>query len=244
MSWEPPAPYTSVEPDDVVSFVVGLVLAHDSTPVVVGVGGSVAVGKSTFAGELAARLAPRSVAVVSTDGFLLSNADLAARGLSARKGFPESYDVGLARTVLAGIARRDPTVAVRGYSHRTYDLDDTSRPLGRPDVVIVEGVNALAPPFRESLSVGIYLDADEDDIRTWYVSRFASLVEEARHDPGSFFATWAATPAGQVAEIALFAWEHINVVNLVEHIEPTRWQADVVVRKGPDHRVTHVAVRA
>jgi len=244
VSWEPPLPYTTVAPDDALSLVTGLVVSRDAHPVIVGVGGSVAVGKSTFAAALAARVPVESVEVVSTDGFLLSNATLAARGLGARKGFPESYDEDLARTVLSAIVRCDPSVRVPGYSHRTYDVDGSARVLGRPDVVIVEGVNALAAPFAPYLSLGVYLDADEEDIRGWFVTRFESLVAEAAGDHGSFFATWLGLPSDQITAIASVAWDRINRVNLVEHILPTRWQADVVLRKGADHTITHVAVRA
>ena len=231
-------------PDDVIPLVAGLVAARRARPVIVGVGGSVAVGKSTFAAALAAQLPMSPVEVVSTDGFLMSNAELGARGLGARKGFPESYDGDLARSVLSRITRRDPSVAVPGYSHRTYDLDGSSHVLGRPDVVIIEGVNALAPPFAPYLSLGVYLDADEDDIRAWFVTRFASLVADAAADPGSFFSMWVGLPEAEVTRSADVVWDRVNRVNLVEHIEPTRWRADVVVRKGPDHTVTHVAVRA
>jgi type I pantothenate kinase len=216
-------------------------------PFIVALAGGVASGKSTCAAALADLLGARpghpDVAVVSTDGFLLSNAALGARGLATRKGFPETYDRELIADVLGRIALGHGDVEVPHYSHRTYDVDGRTQVLGRPDVVIVEGINALAPVVSDFCSLLVYLDASEADLRAWFVDRFKTLVDEAADDPGSFFARWAGMRAEEVRSLAVAVWEHVNLVNLDEHILPMRWRADIVLRKGPDHALTHAAVR-
>ena len=222
-------------------------LAGRSGPLLVAVAGSVAAGKSTLAAALAAALAAHPdgpvVEVVSTDGFLYPNAALAARGLLARKGFPETYDHGLIADVLGRVARGARDIAVPRYSHRTYDRAGPPQVLHQPDVVIVEGIHALAPPVADLCTVLVYLDAAPDDLRSWFVTRFTGLVAAAHDDPGSFFAGWTAMSDDDVRHLAAAVWEQVNLVNLVEHILPTRWQADIVLRKGADHAVTHVATR-
>ena len=215
-------------------------LAAEGAPLVVGLTGSVAAGKSHCASELRSLLErERRVEVVSTDGFLFPNATLAARGLLMRKGFPESYDAELATDLLGRIPAGEPGVAVPRYSHRTYDIDGPPQVITRPDVVVLEGVVALQPPFRQFCSVGVYLDADEVDLHRWYVERFVELVAERE----GFYAQWAGMGPDEVRELASMVWEHVNLPNLADHILPTRWTADVVVRKAPDHSVSAVAVR-
>jgi type I pantothenate kinase len=220
---------------------------HGGGPFLIGLAGSVAVGKSTCAQALAALIAHRpdrpAVTVVSTDGFLFSNAVLARRDLTARKGFPETYDRDLIADVLGRLTLGHDGVAVPRYSHRVYDIAGPPVVLGRPDVVIVEGVNALDPVIADFCSLLLYLDAAEEDLSAWFAERFASLVGEAADDPGSFFAPWVGMTAGAMRDLSLAVWEHVNLVNLREHILPTRWRADVVLRKGPSHAVTDVAVR-
>ena len=216
-------------------------------PLVVALAGSVAVGKSTCAHALAALIAARpehpAVTVIGTDGFLFSNAELAARELLMRKGFPESYDRALVADVLGRVALGYGDVEVPRYSHRLYDITDERVSLGRPDVLIVEGVNALDPSVADFASLLIYLDAAEAELRNWFAARFAALVADAVGDPHSFFASWAGMSEEQIEALAATVWESVNAVNLHQHILPTRWRADVVLRKGAGHAVTDVAIR-
>jgi type I pantothenate kinase len=216
----------------------GTVALPGTGPLVIGIGGSVAAGKSTCAEELRARL-PGTVEVISTDGFLHPNAVLEARGLGARKGFPESYDHALADDALGRIAAGHTDVEVPTYSHRTYDIGGPPTVVRRPDVLIIEGVVALQPPIGRHCSVRIYIDAEEGDLRRWYVERFVALAAGG----DGFYAQWARLPADEVRQLATMVWEHVNLPNLVAHILPTRWTADIVVRKGPDHQVNAVALR-
>lgn len=223
--------------------------ARARRPLIVGIAGSVAAGKSTTAQALATLLRdgsdPSTVEVVSTDGFLFSNAELEERHLALRKGFPESYDRSRLIAFLSAVREGRPDIAVPVYDHRTYDLvAGAYQRVGNPDIVLLEGVNALAEPAAEHLDVAVYLDADEGDLRRWFVTRLVSLAAEAAGDPGSFYARWAALPADDLAALAAAAWDHINAVNLAEHIRPTRDRADVVLVKGPDHRVGEVLLRA
>ena len=255
-SWEAPPPFTTLDRqawDGGAGIHAPLVeMVHNQLggragPLLIAVAGSVAAGKSTFASALAASLARRPAApvveVVSTDGFLFTNAELARRSLLARKGFPETYDHALIVDVLGRVARGERDVAVPRYSHQTYDRADPPQVLHRPDVVIVEGIHALGSPVADLCTLLIYLDASEEHIRSWFVARFAGLVAAAADDPGSFFAAWTGMSDDEVQGLALSVWEHVNLVNLVEHILPSRWRADVVLRKGADHAVTHVATR-
>jgi type I pantothenate kinase len=210
-------------------------VAHPTHPFVVGIAGAVSVGKSTFAEQLAVHL-PAPVEILSTDGFLLSNAELEARDLVARKGFPESYDVGLLERSLDAV-RAGHAVSVPVYSHETYDImPAATRELGRPAVLVLEGVNALR--FRARIDYGIYLDAPVDAMERWYLARVEEMVAEAR--PGTFYGSWVGLSREEVRAFARFGWESINVPNLVEHIAPTRAAADLVVEKSPDHAIVGI----
>lgn len=205
-------------------------------PLLVGITGSVAVGKSTTAALLAERLAPIDVALVSTDGFLLPNAELEARGIMHRKGFPDSYDVARLVRFLDDLRSGAEVVEAPVYSHEAYDvLPGEVQVLRRPDLVLLDGVNVLATPeVAERLDLAVYVDASEEDIRTWYLDRFAVLRAPLFPLLGE----------AELLDVARSIWDEVNHRNLVDHILPTRDQADVVVRKGADHEVVEVLVRA
>jgi type I pantothenate kinase len=220
-------------------------------PYVIGVAGSVAVGKSTFARILQALLArwpdhPR-VDLVTTDGFLYPNQVLLDRGLMQRKGFPESYDtrslIGFLREVKSGNA----VVRAPVYSHIVYDIIPGEEiAVRRPDIVILEGLNVLqiggtANEFvSDYFDFSIYLDADEADIRSWYVERFLTFRETVFQDPQSYFRHFARLTEEEAVATATGIWEEINGRNLVENIEPTRERASLILRKESDHRVSEV----
>jgi type I pantothenate kinase len=219
-------------------------LRGERAPFIVGVTGAVAAGKSTFAGELAAALVADAavVEVAGTDGFLLDNATLQARGILNRKGFPESYDTDGLRAALAAI-RRGPA-AFPGYSHVRYDIDPAlTRRLDRPGVLIVEGLGLHEGAEALGLDALIYLDADEADLETWFADRFLGLWRAAEHDPASFYARFRHMSEAQTRDFAGVVWRQINLPNLLQHIAKGREVADLVVRKGADHRILSLAER-
>lgn len=223
-------------------------------PYIVGLAGSVAVGKSTTARILQALLGrwpahPR-VALVPTDGFLFPNAVLAERGLMERKGFPESYNAAALVAFLGALKAGDAVVSAPVYSHVRYDiLDGEAQVVRDPDIVIVEGLNVLQTTPGEERHVSdffdftIYVDAEEADIERWFVERFFTLRETVFADPGSFFHNYASLGDSEAEELARFVWRTINGVNLREEILPTRARAQLVLEKGPDHRVRRVQLR-
>ena len=232
-----------VEAAPLTPLVERLVAAHaERSPLVVGLGGSVAVGKSTFADMLARALAPRRVEVVSTDGFLLPNAVLIERDLFARKGFPESYDEAAIVEFLGRVRTGDPDVTAPVYSHDVYDVVADRRSVGTPDVCIVEGVNVLR--FTDELDVALYLHADEEHLIAWYSERFVRECRTAREDETSFYRGWAGLPEAEQRALSVEFWAAINHPNLVDHIAPTAADADAVVVKGRDHAVIRIEWRA
>jgi type I pantothenate kinase len=217
----------------------------DATPVVVGIAGAVASGKSTLAGAVAqqASVDGTPTEVVGTDGFLYPNAVLSDRGLLARKGFPESYAVEALRAFVDAVHSGIAEVLVPGYSHITYDVGP-SKPLElREDaMIVVEGVNALGA-LAERLDVAVYVHAEDADLERWYVTRFLELRTEAESDPRSFYRQFLTMSEAETEALARQTWREVNLVNLREHIAPTRDLADCVVIKGPDHTVTAVEMR-
>lgn len=223
-------------------------------PYIIGIAGSVAVGKSTLARLLQALLSrwpehPR-VELVTTDGFLFPNTELEARGIMDRKGFPESYDTRLLLDFLRAVKSGEPEVAVPVYSHVIYDiLPDRREIVHQPDILILEGLNVLqvdssANEFvSDYFDFSIYLDADEALVESWFVERFHALRRTVFQDPESFFRHFAELDDTQADALARQIWQSINGRNLRENIAPTKGRASLVIEKGADHRVTDVFLR-
>lgn len=229
------------------------------TPFVIGIAGSVAVGKSTTARILKELLArwPSSpkVDLITTDGFLYPNAVLIRENLLNRKGFPESYDIGALLRFLSAIKAGLPNVKAPCYSHLTYDvLPNEYRVVDRPDILIFEGINVLqsrdlpadgkiVPMVSDFFDFSIYIDADETLIHRWYVHRFMKLRQTAFRDPNSYFHRYATISEQEALDIAEDLWTNINLKNLRENILPTRPRADLILQKGENHLVEKVALR-
>lgn len=229
------------------------------TPYIIGIAGSVAVGKSTTARVLKELLArwPSSpkVDLITTDGFLYPNEILRRENLMERKGFPDSYDVGALLRFLSGIKSGERDVRAPVYSHLTYDvIPNEFVTIDRPDILIFEGINVLQPgklpkdgtfvPFlSDFFDFSIYIDADEDLIHDWYITRFMRLRETAFRNPESFFHRYSQLSTDAARAIAEGLWANINLKNLRENILPTRPRADLILRKGADHLIEEVALR-
>jgi type I pantothenate kinase len=229
------------------------------TPYIIGIGGSVAVGKSTTARVLQALLSrwPNTpkVDLITTDGFLLPNAVLEREGLMQKKGFPESYDTATLLRFLTDIKAGAKPVQAPVYSHLVYDVvPGETAEVNRPDILIVEGLNVLQPnrPGKDSkralfvsdfFDFSVYIDADENVLEQWYVERFMRLRETAFRDPKSYFHRYAAVGDKEAMETALSLWRGINLVNLRENILPTRLRASLILGKGADHQIETVALR-
>ena len=240
---------------DTRDFLGGVAPVPDETPFVIGVAGSVAVGKSTISRVLRELLSrwpgTPSVELVTTDGFLYPNAELERRGLMQRKGFPESYDRRALIDFVSAVKAGEPEVRAPLYSHLVYDIvADDDVVVRRPDVLIIEGLNVLQPaPQGQALVLSdlfdfsIYVDAATSDIEDWYVERFLRLQRGAFSDPESYFHRYSQLSNEEAVATARDIWTRINGRNLEENVLPTRERATLVLRKGPNHVVERVFLR-
>jgi type I pantothenate kinase len=236
---------------------LGNTAAH--VPFIVGIAGSVAVGKSTTARVLRALLArwpnhPK-VDLVTTDGFIFPNKVLIERGIMDRKGFPESYDVKRLIEFMVAVKSGEPHVEAPTYSHIAYDIvPDIVQSVHAPNILVVEGLNVLqtaaqvaGKPARSFVSdffdFSIYIDADEGDIQRWYVERFLSLRGSVFSNPASYFHKYASLSDGEAVVEARRIWREINGLNLHENVLPTRERAQLILEKAADHRIAEVRLR-
>ncbi len=232
---------------------------NKKVPYIIGISGSVAAGKSTTARILQALLSrwPNTpkVALVTTDGFLFPNAYLQQNNLMERKGFPESYDTRRLLKFLHDIKAGQPSVEAPVYSHLVYDIVPGEKiVVDQPDILILEGLNVLQvgdgqlrssdlPFVSDFFDFSIYLDADEGDLKNWYIERFLMLRNTAFQDPKSYFRKYAEIDEAQSVGIAEGLWNRINLKNLHENILPTKSRAALILRKGGEHKIEQVALR-
>ena len=229
-------------------------------PFIIAIAGSVAVGKSSIARVLRDLLSrfphTPTVDLVTTDGFLLPNAELERRGLLTRKGFPESYDRQALLQFLARVKSGEPHVEAPVYSHVTYDIvPDQKIVVEQPDILVIEGINVLQPPrvtpdshaptvaVSDYFDFSIFIDAHHGDVEQWYVDRFLTLRRTAFTRDDSFFHAYAGLADDEAIALARQIWTDINLVNFVQNIRPTRTRADLIISKAADHRVKEIQLR-
>ena len=224
-----------------------------SRPFIIGISGSVAVGKSTTSRLLQILLSRRfkwaSVEMVTTDGFLYPNKVLEEKKILDRKGFPESYDMELLLNFLDSI-KNGEEFEIPVYSHEVYDIISDEKVTIQPvDFLIVEGINVFQNPQNQTLYVSdyfdlsIYVDADVANIETWYLERFQTLLKLAEKDPNNYYHRFTQMPFNQVLAIAQDTWKNINLANLEKYIEPTRSRADIILHKGQNHEIDKIYLK-
>ncbi|WP_251547703.1 type I pantothenate kinase [Limosilactobacillus caecicola] len=224
-------------------------------PYIIGIAGSVAVGKSTTARLLQIllnRLMPdQKVELITTDGFLYSNAELIERGIMDRKGFPESYDMERLITFLSDVKAGVDEVSAPTYSHNTYDImPDQPQIIREPDILIVEGINVLQLPTAQPIYVSdffdwsIYVDAAADLVKQWYLERFGMLLDTSFKDPANYYYPYTKGPREVAFDKAREVWDTVDLPNLRDYILPTRNRADVILHKTAHHKIDRIYLRA
>ncbi|MEK1403123.1 type I pantothenate kinase [Limosilactobacillus fermentum] len=223
-------------------------------PYIIGIAGSVAVGKSTTARLLQIllkRLMPdRRIEMITTDGFLYPNAELKRRGIMARKGFPESYDMDRLLTFMNDVNAGEDQVKAPTYSHSVYDvMEDHPQTIYKPDILIVEGINVLQLPTTQRLFVSdffdfsVYVDADASLVEKWYLERFGMLLDTAFQDPTNYYYPYAQGDRAEAFKMAKQVWKDVDLPNLNDYILPTRTRADVILHKTEHHYIDRVYLR-
>jgi type I pantothenate kinase len=224
------------------------------TPYVIGIAGSVAVGKSTLARLLQTILAQyykdKQVDLITTDGFLYPNEVLEDKGLMERKGFPESYDMHRLVTFMGDVKSGKKNIKVPKYSHEVYNIvPGEYQVIDQPDILIVEGINTLQLPANEKIyasdffDFSFYVDAEPEKIEKWYLQRFGILVDTAFKDPDNFYNVFADVERSEAFAYAKRVWKEVNLRNLMDYILPTRFRADVILHKTTDHFIDQILLR-
>lgn len=223
-------------------------------PYIIGIAGSVAVGKSTLARLLQTMMSraykDKKVDLITTDGFLYPNEVLKQKGILNRKGFPESYDMHRLITFMGDVKSGHRKIKVPVYSHKSYDIvPDEYRTIDQPDILIVEGINVLQLPANEKIFVSdffdfsFYVDAEPDRIEKWYLERFGLLLQTAFQDPSNYYYQYAIGDRKEAFEMARNVWKTINLTNLQEYILPTRFRADMIIHKTTNHYIDQLLLR-
>lgn len=226
----------------------------EKVPYVIGIAGSVAVGKSTLARLLQTILAQyykdKKVDLITTDGFLYPNEILEERDIMNRKGFPESYDMHRLITFMGDVKSGKPNVKVPKYSHDVYNIvPGEYHVIDRPDILIVEGINTLQLPANEKIyasdffDFSFYVDAEPDNIEKWYLQRFGILVDTAFRDPKNYYNRFANVEREEAFDYAKKVWKEVNLKNLVDNILPTRFRADAILHKTTNHYIDQILLR-